>query len=134
MRFGSGSAGPGSPTHGNDRNRSLTPSLLAPLLGIPGARFYSLQLGVKPPLPGGMTDLSPGLDNFAESAAALACLDLLISVDTSSAHLAGALGVPVWTLIPFAPDWRWQLAREDSPWYPSMRLFHQKTAATGPAS
>jgi tetratricopeptide (TPR) repeat protein len=116
----------GSPTHGNDRNRSLDPALLHKLLEIPGTRFYSLQIGARQKPPPTITDLSQGLDTFAESAAALACLDLLISVDTSSAHLAGALGRPVWTLIPFAPDWRWQLDREDSPWYPSMRLFRQK--------
>jgi Tfp pilus assembly protein PilF len=116
----------GSPTHGNDRNRSVDLSLLAPLLEIPDTCFYSLQIGATRKLPAGLVDLSAELDTFAESAAALTCLDLLISVDTSSAHLAGALGVPVWTLIPFAPDWRWLLEREDSPWYPSMHLFRQK--------
>ncbi len=116
----------GSPTHGNDRNRSLDPSLLQQLPEIPATRFYSLQIGAAQPLPAEIIDLSQGLENFAESAAALACLDLLITVDTSSAHLAGALDIPVWTLIPSAPDWRWQIEREDSPWYTSMRLFRQK--------
>jgi ADP-heptose:LPS heptosyltransferase len=72
-------------------------------------------------------DLAPLLSDFAETAAALSYMDLVISVDTAAAHLAASLGKPVWMLVPFAPDWRWLLDRNDSPWYPSMLLFHQKT-------
>jgi hypothetical protein len=69
--------------------------------------------------------LGPSLENFADTAALISCLDLVISVDTSVAHLAGALGRPVWILLPFVPDWRWLLDRDDSPWYPTARLFRQ---------
>ncbi|TAN55093.1 MAG: hypothetical protein EPN20_20710, partial [Magnetospirillum sp.] len=74
----------------------------------------------------GVTDLSPRLDDFADTAAALAALDLVIAVDTAVLHLAGALGRPAWALLPFAPDWRWLRHRDDSPWYPSLRLFRQE--------
>lgn len=114
----------GSPTHVNDHNRSIDPALLAEVLGTPGAAFFSLQLGRTPP-GAAMTDLAPHLRDFGDTAAALACLDLLVTVDTSVAHLAGALGTPVWVLLPKAPDWRWLLGRDDSPWYPAMRLFRQ---------
>jgi ADP-heptose:LPS heptosyltransferase len=70
-------------------------------------------------------DIGKDLTDFAETAAALANLDLLISVDTAPAHLAGALGMPVWVMLAHLPDWRWMLEREDSPWYPTMRLFRQ---------
>ncbi len=73
----------------------------------------------------GIVDLTSHLTDFAETAALVSCLDLVISVDTSVVHLAGALGRPVWTLLPYAPDWRWLLDRDDSPWYPTMRLFRQ---------
>jgi hypothetical protein len=69
--------------------------------------------------------LAPQLGDFADTAAAVSCLDLVISVDTAVAHLAGALAKPVWTLLPFAPDRRWLIEREDSPWYPTMRLLRQ---------
>ena len=72
-----------------------------------------------------MADLRPHLNDFSDTAAAVAQLDLVISVDTSVAHLAGALGKPVWVLLPFCPDWRWLLERDDSPWYPTARLFRQ---------
>ena len=75
-----------------------------------------------------LTDYTADITDFADTAALIANLDVVLSVDTSVAHLAGALGRPVWTLLPFAPDWRWMLKREDSPWYPSMRLFRQATA------
>ncbi|MFA6018897.1 MAG: tetratricopeptide repeat protein [Rhodospirillales bacterium] len=110
--------------HANDKNRSLDPVLLAPLLGMAGISFYALQIGRGAP-PAGMTDLAPGIADLADTASALAGLDLLISADTAPAHLAGAMGKPVWTLIPFAPDWRWGLTGEATPWYPSMRLFRQ---------
>ena len=74
-------------------------------------------------------DLGGELRDFGDTAAAIAHLDLVISVDTAVAHLAGAMGRPAWTLLKFAPDWRWLLEREDSPWYPTMRLFRQKQPA-----
>jgi hypothetical protein len=72
-----------------------------------------------------IVDHTADLSDFAETAALVSCLDLVISVDTSVAHLAAALGRPVWLLVPFVPDWRWLLGRDDSPWYPSLRLFRQ---------
>ena len=72
-----------------------------------------------------LIDYTEEINDFSDTAALVENLDLIISVDTSVAHLAGALGKPVWTLIPFVPDWRWMLNREDSPWYPTMRLFRQ---------
>ena len=74
-----------------------------------------------------LIDYMVELDDFADTAALVANLDLVIAVDTSVAHLAGAMGKPVWVLLPYAPDWRWLLEREDSPWYPTMRLFRQKS-------
>ncbi|MGI0484004.1 tetratricopeptide repeat protein [Pantanalinema rosaneae CENA516] len=107
--------------------------LLLPYLEKPGIQFYSLQvgeastilqqLGDKPTI----VDLSEHLTDLAATAAAIAALDLVITVDTAVAHLAGALDRPVWTLLQFVPDWRWQLTRQDSPWYRSMRLFRQPT-------
>ena len=80
-------------------------------------------------MPGGnVTDLAPALGDFADTAAVISNLDLVISVDTAAAHLAGALGKPVWLLLPYVPEWRWLLDREDSPWYPTMRLFRQQTS------
>ncbi len=73
----------------------------------------------------GLCDLTGGLTDFADTAALIDALDLVIAVDTSVAHLAAALGKPVWLMLPFAPDFRWLLERDDSPWYPSMRLFRQ---------
>jgi ADP-heptose:LPS heptosyltransferase len=72
-----------------------------------------------------LVDLTSRIEDFADTAALLAEMDLLISVDTAAAHLAGAMGKPVWILLPFSPDWRWMLDREDSPWYPGARLFRQ---------
>jgi ADP-heptose:LPS heptosyltransferase len=72
-------------------------------------------------------DFSDKLTDFAETAALIANMDLVITVDTAVAHLAGAMGKPVWVLLPFVPDWRWMMDREDSPWYPTMRLFRQKS-------
>lgn len=111
--------------HANDKNRSLDPALLAPLLTIEGLAPYSLQIGKGAPPPG-MTDLAGGVADLYDTAAAIASLDLLISADTAPAHLAGAMGKPVWTLLPHAPDWRWGLGGETTPWYPSMRLFRQE--------
>jgi len=72
------------------------------------------------------TNLAPLIDDFSHTAAVLSELDLLITVDTSVAHLAGAMGRPAWVLLPFNPDWRWQMGREDTPWYPSLRLLRQR--------
>jgi hypothetical protein len=105
--------------------------LLAPLASIPGVRLYSLQKGAASaeaahaPREMGLTDLSPGIQTFADTAAIISSLDLVISVCTSVAHLAGAMGKPVWTLLPEPADWRWLEGREDTPWYPTMRLFRQ---------
>ncbi len=120
----------GNPKHNNDRNRSLSLRLLAPILDLE-ATFVSLQ---KEPRPDDravlderktIIDFTADLTDFAETAALISCLDLVITVDTSVAHLAGALGRPTWILLPHMPDWRWLLGRDDSPWYPTMRLFRQ---------
>jgi tetratricopeptide (TPR) repeat protein len=121
----------GSSTHSDDASRSLPLELFAPILQTPGVSFYSLQL----PVPErdrawlnsrtGVVDLSPRLKDFMATAALVSQLDLIITVDTSVAHLAGALAKPVWTLVQFDPDWRWFLDRPDTPWYPTMRLFRQ---------
>jgi tetratricopeptide (TPR) repeat protein len=112
----------GNPGHMNDRNRSIPSEEFSPLLGIAGIRFYSLH---KDSALANADCVGLEFTDFADTAAAIASLDLVISVDTSVAHLAGAMGKPIWTLLPFMADWRWMLARTDSPWYPSMRLFRQ---------
>ena len=122
----------GNPVHRNDFNRSCALREFLPLLDVPGVRFFSIQKG-KPvsqleALPAEVRpeNMEPMLDDFSMTAALLSHIDLLIAVDTSVAHLAGAMGRPVWTLLPFRPDWRWLLDRVDSPWYPAMRLFRQR--------
>lgn len=122
----------GRPEHNRDRHRSLPLSQLAPLAAVENVSFFALQKGAAlaeaEHAPPGMEIgiLSPLLGDFADTAAAIMALDLVISVDTSVAHLAGALGKPLWLLLPFAPDWRWLEARSDSPWYPTARLFRQR--------
>ncbi|MEG4208026.1 tetratricopeptide repeat protein [Microcoleus sp. Pol7_A1] len=123
----------GNSQYSQNKVRSLPLNLLTKLLDIPGADFYSLQKettaderALLQQMP--VTDLSSYLHDFADTAAAISALDLVISVDTAVAHLAGALGKPVWILLCFVPDWRWMLQREDSPWYPTARLFRQSTA------
>lgn len=125
----------GAPIHRRDRERSIPLSTLVPLLtATPAARLFSLQKGdparqlATLPADVRVTDLSGELHDYAHTAAAIANLDLVVSVDTSVAHLSGAMGKPTWTLLPFSPDWRWLLGREDSPWYPTMRLYRQATA------
>jgi tetratricopeptide (TPR) repeat protein len=115
----------GNPGHKNDRNRSLPEHGLADLAGLDRVVFFGLQK--RPARECGLDtiDLLEPSSDFLDTAAILLNLDLLISVDTSVAHLAGALGKPVRTLLPFAPDWRWMLDRDDSPWYPSMKLYRQ---------
>ena len=114
----------GNPAHANDARRSLPQAALAPLLQVAGVRFVSLQHDAAA-VPSGVTDLAPQLTDLAETAALLQALDLVITVDTAVAHLAGALGRPAWVALPHAPDWRWLLGRDDSPWYRSVRLFRQ---------
>jgi len=123
----------GNPQHANDRNRSIPFAGLAPLWSAPAIEFISIQrelrsddarmLGDQARI----TDLGSELDDFADTAAVLALVDLVITVDTSVAHLAGAMGRPVWILLPFAADWRWGQASETSRWYPSARLLRQPT-------
>lgn len=121
----------GNPTHRNDRHRSCPFSHFIPLIQQPHIRCYSLQKGNRatdaiPLMQRGMVlDWGDRLHDFADTAAAIARLDLVVTVDTSVAHLAGAMGKPVWVFLSFAPDWRWMLHRDRSPWYPSMRLFRQ---------
>ncbi len=124
----------GNPEHAHDRRRSVDLEVLAPLGRLPGVSFVGLQYGARScqgwaPPPGlRLVHVGPELGSFAEAAAAIAALDVVISVDTAMAHLAGALGVPVWVLLSFVPDWRWGLEGDTTPWYPSMRLFRQQTA------
>lgn len=121
----------GKPSHKNDHNRSIALTRLAPLLVLPGVDFVSLQREVRDAdLPAfgqfpALLRLDQHLNDFADTAAAIAQCDLVIAVDTAVAHLAGALGRPVWILLSHIQDFRWMLAREDSPWYPSARLFRQ---------
>ena len=121
----------GNPGHPNDRNRSIDLTLLAPLLEFDGVSFVSLQRDLRPgdvevlARQPRLRALGPELADLADSAAVLALCDLTITVDTALAHLAGALARPLWIVLPFAPDWRWTLQGERSPWYPEARLFRQ---------
>jgi Tfp pilus assembly protein PilF len=120
----------GNPRQRSEPRRGVGLAACLPLLGVPGIEWVSLQVGARAAdlaeLPGhGIADLSAQLTDFAETAAAIANLDLVISSDTAVAHLAGAMGKPVWILLMFAADWRWLRGRADSPWYPSARLFRQ---------
>jgi hypothetical protein len=115
----------GNPKHEADDKRSVSLDVLAPLFAVPNVSWFSLQVGAEAIDPR-LTDLAPQLRDFAATAAAVSTLDLVITVDTAVAHLAGALGKPVWTLIAEANDWRWLHNRADTPWYPSMRLFRQR--------
>jgi len=123
----------GSAAHSNDAARSVPFELFLPLLGCPGLELVSVQVGPHAAdiaAAGAdhlVLDPSSRLGDFGDTAALLAGVDLVISVDTSVAHLAGALGRPVWTLLPYHPDWRWGLGADTAPWYPTMRLFRQKT-------
>jgi len=124
----------GNPTHHRDRLRSIPLEQFVPLMKVAGATFYSLQFGLGSeqvkllPPDARLIDLGGELKDFADTAAVVSHLDLVISVDTSVAHLAGAMGKPVWILLNKGCDWRWLLEREDSPWYPTARLFRQTTA------
>jgi len=121
----------GSTGHTNDHNRSIELAEWRPLLGAE-ADWVSLQKEVRTSDEGILQDIGltgffgDDLSDFSDTAALLDLMDLVITVDTSVAHLAGAVGKPVWILLPFNPDWRWLLDRDDSPWYPSARLFRQQ--------
>ncbi|MBV8911468.1 MAG: hypothetical protein JOZ05_00350 [Acetobacteraceae bacterium] len=118
----------GSPTFVDDRKRSITAEALRTLSGIPGVALYGLQLGAKAqPLPD-ILDLMTEVQDFADTAAAIAGLDLVIAIDTAVAHLAATMGKPVWLLSRFRGCWRWLQHRPDSPWYPSVRIYRQSTA------
>jgi hypothetical protein len=109
--------------------RSIAMEDISRLSSVPGVAFYALQSGPEHDdtvhWPGNIVDLHREIATIHDTASIVTALDLIITVDTMTAHLAGALGVPVWTLLPFECDWRWMLHREDSPWYPSMCLFRQ---------
>jgi hypothetical protein len=135
-----GIAWKGSSRHKKDRERSVSLEALAPLAAVPEINLFSLQVG-----PGReelaalgdrfrVTDLGGRFDpeSLADAAAAIQSLDLIVTVDSALAHVAGALGTPVWVAVPFSPDWRWQLEREDSPWYPTLRLFRQRLPGQWP--
>ena len=119
------------PDHGSDRRRSVRLEDFASLGGIDGVAWFGLQQGRNEERRScgsfALDPLSSEIGDFADAAAIVTHLDLVIGVDTAIVHLAGAMGVPVWTLLRFAADWRWLLARADSPWYPTMRLFRQPT-------
>lgn len=123
----------GSSIHHNDIFRSLQVDFLSSLADCTAIKLFSLQMGdakkqlALSPLRDTVSDFTDQIHSFSDSAALIQKLDLVISVDTAVAHLAGSLGIPVWLLLPFAPDWRWLLVRRDSPWYPTMRLFRQET-------
>jgi Flp pilus assembly protein TadD len=122
----------GHPSHPEDRTRSCHLQDFMQLSNIPGVRLFGLQKGdaaaqVKDLASGtGPENLGEKLDDFAQTAAAIENLDLVISVDTAVLHLAGAMAKPVWGILAFTPDWRWMLDRQDSPWYPTMKLFRQR--------
>ncbi len=126
-----GIAWAGRPTHSNDDNRSTALATFAPLAELPGISLISLQKGAVQAQIGRywgrapLVNLGPEIRDYADTMAIIECLELVVTVDTSVAHLAGAMGKPVWIMLPYAPDWRWLLGREDSPWYPSARLFRQ---------
>lgn len=123
-----GLAWAGNPLHSNDRRRSMPASALAPLVAVGHGALVSLQVGPRARDMAklyGMADYASQMTEWSETAAAVSALDLVITVDTAVAHLAGALGIPVWLMLPHAPDWRWMLGRDDSPWYAGMRLFRQ---------
>jgi tetratricopeptide (TPR) repeat protein len=127
-----GIAWTGSPGHIDDHRRSCDPQWMVPLAGMDGIVLYNVQKGLEPSaVPGALRtrwrDHSMAFTDVGATAGLVARLDLVITVDTMAAHLAGALGVPVWLMLPHAPDWRWMLDRADTPWYPAMRLFRQRS-------
>jgi hypothetical protein len=131
-----GLAWQGRPQYLGDRYRSIPLTTYAPLGGVRGVRLYSLQFGAgleqlaSAPMP--IVDLGEQLGDFHQTAAIVSHLDLVITSDTATAHLAGAVGVPVWVALSLVPDWRWLLERADSPWYPTMRLYRQRRPGDWP--
>ncbi len=123
----------GSPQHDQDHLRTCGLNAMMPLLGTPGVEFFALQKGpavgeIQSAVAGALlTELNPHLHDWGDTAAAIAELDLVITVDTSVAHVAGAMGKPVWVMLQFAPDWRWGVESQTTHWYPSMRLYRQTT-------
>ena len=121
----------GNPNFKGDQTRSISLDRLSPLAALQGINFYSIQKGyaaqqvLQPPVGLRLIDLSADLHDFADTAAVISMMDLVITTDTSVAHLAGALGKPVWLMLQFVPYFLWLLKGEESPWYPSMRLFRQ---------
>lgn len=121
-----GLAWAGRATHARDSQRSIAPRSLEPLGVLPGVAWYSFHLGEQNTLPfPDCIQLAPMLGDFSDTAYALSGMDLVITVDTALAHLAGAMGIPTLLLLSYLPDWRWLMGREDSPWYPSLRLYRQ---------
>ncbi|MFT2093367.1 tetratricopeptide repeat protein [Acidiphilium multivorum] len=122
----------GRPTHKNDRKRTVRLERFAPLFARPDIAIVTVQKGDRIDEVGGyfgpapLVNLGPSIFDFTDTLAILQCLDRLVTIDTSVAHLAGASGVPTSIILPYAPDWRWLLDREDTPWYPSLRLFRQE--------
>lgn len=127
--FKVGIAWAGRASHPQDWARSMPGQFLKSLMGVPGVSFYSLQKPARPnhiqQLP--ITDLAPRLGDFADTASAIASMDLVLTIDTAIAHLAGALGKTVWMLLPHRPEWRWHFASDTSPWYASMRIWRQSS-------
>jgi hypothetical protein len=129
----------GSKVHVNDRRRSCPLEHFKGLSGIPHIQLYSLQTESSVAeiescgFPDAIIHWGDQLEDFSDTAAAISNLDLLITVDTAAAHLAGAMGHRVWLLLAFVSDWRWFTDRSDSPWYPSMRLFRQSTPGDWPS-
>lgn len=126
-----GLAWSGSPGHANDVNRSIPLATLAPLLGRPDVEWHIIQRDIRDTDRAalreldGLADHSAALTDFAETAALVSQLDLVVAVDTALAHLAGGLGKPAWIMLAHAADWRWMTGRSDTPWYPTLRLFRQ---------
>lgn len=124
----------GRPTHSNDSNRSTPLDTFAPLAALPDISLVSLQKGGAQAQIGNywgrapLINLGPEVHDYGDTMAIVENLELIVTVDTSVAHLAGAMGKPVWIMLPYAPDWRWLLERDDSPWYPTVRLFRQSVA------
>jgi ADP-heptose:LPS heptosyltransferase len=129
----------GNPQHVDDAQRSMKPSHLADLAGLTDIVFVSLQKRDNPlaseALPAGLevVDVSQDLNDFADTAAAMMHLDLTLTIDSATAHLAGALARTVWTLLAYAADWRWKDDGDSTPWYPTMRLFRQPSPGDWPA-
>jgi hypothetical protein len=124
----------GRPTHSNDDNRSTALTTFGPLAALPRVSLVSLQKGAAQAQIGSywgrapLINLGPEIRDYGDTMAIIECLDLVVTIDTSVGHLAGAMGKPVWIMLPYAPDWRWLLDRNDTSWYPTARLFRQSAA------